>query len=220
MKKKACAIVFSVVVAALCCASIVFFYKQVNDGYPAHGVVRYDRGDRVALCGFDERGETVACPAVTLSIEGATMLSAEEFMAVFPDYMDQVFAAGQAGDARFIVVECLVENDSDDDAKTLLGNAAIQTGSYANGIEYSLYQMLNGGKSFTFEAHSSNIVYLTYAIYDASFGFNETWGSIDESSFELVVALYPDKEYVDLGVLDNFSLSEFSSKEACAWAER
>ena len=204
-----------VALSVLCCVLIAFafFYARANEGYPAHGIVRYDDTSLVALRSIGESGDAEANPEVTLKVEGAAMLSADEFMAEFPDYTDRMLSAGQAQDARFVIVQATVENASENDARTLLDGATIQTGSYANGIEYSLYQMLNGAQaSFTFKAHSSSRVYLPYAIYDASFGFNTTWNSIDESSFELVTALYPDKEYIDLGVLGNTSLSDLSLK--------
>lgn len=202
-----------VALSVLCCVLFAFFYARVNEAYPAHGVVRYDERFPMALLSVDDAGNAAANPEVTLQVEGAAMLSADEFMAEFPDYTDRMLSAGQAQDARFVIVQATVENTGESDVRTLLDGASIQVGSYANGLEYSLYQLLNGAQaSFTFKAHSSSRVYLPYAIYDVSFGFNTTWNSIDESSFELVTALYPDKEYIDLGVLGNTSLSDLSLK--------
>lgn len=207
--KKRLLALFAFVAASLCVVVVWFCYLRVNDAYPNHDVVRHALGEQVTLCVLDEEGVAASNPDVTLRIEEAAMFSAGEFMAAFPDYTDQMLATGQADDARFVVVKGTVENASDEVAKTLLGNAAIQSGSYTNGIEYSLYRIFNDDNgSFAFEPHSSNVVYLTYAMYDASFGFNATWDSIDGSSFELVTSLYPNKEYVDLGVVGGRSLSE------------
>ena len=193
-----------IVVAAACVVAAVlcgFRIERVNAAYPEQRAYVYSLGEEATYAGQDSSGGEVEPGSITVEAEKSELVDYEGLRALVPGYADSFIEDGASDDMRALLVEVEIGNASSESRKVHVRDFSAQSGAWANGLYAPVYMTLNEDPSTIVELAPGEEARrtLVYLMYDMQFN-GDGWDGVDERSFDLVLALYPDKHLIELGV--------------------
>ena len=194
----------AIAIAVACVAAVVLCgvrVAHVNSAYPEQNAYAYSLGEEATYSGQDSSGGVVERGSVTVRAENTELLDYEGLKSLVPGYADSLVDDGTSQDMRAFLVEVEISNDSSEAKKVHVRDFKAQSGAWANGLYAPVYMTLNDDPStiINMEPGEKARRTLVYLMYDMQFD-GDRWKDVGDRRFELVLALYPDKYFVDLGV--------------------
>ncbi|WP_080801321.1 hypothetical protein [Arabiibacter massiliensis] len=194
----------SIVIATACIALAVlcgFRIAQVNAAYPEQHSRAFSIGEEATYAGQDSSGGQVEYGSILVRAEGSSLVDYEGLKALVPDHIDSFIEDGTFRDMRALFVEIEMRNASSEVKKVYVRDFSPQSGAWTNGLYAPLYMTLNDDPSTIIELEPGEKASrtLVYLMYDGQFS-GGGWERVSEREFELVLALYPDKYLIELGV--------------------
>ena len=118
-----------------------------------------------------------------------------------PEYVDPSIEDGTSDDMKALLVGVEITNISSEIQRVHARDFTAQSGAWANGLYAPLYMALNDDASTIIALEPGEEIRRTfvYLMYDMQFCSND-WKRVGEREFDLVLALYPDKYLVNLGI--------------------
>lgn len=193
-----------IAIAAACIAVVVlcgFRIEQVNAAYPEQHTFAYSMGEEATYAGQNSSGGDVESGSITVKALDFRSVGYEELKEIVSGYEDSFIEDGNSSDMRELLVKVEIKNASFDSQKVHIRDYNIESGALTNGLDASLYMSINEDPSTIFDIPPGEVVErtLVYSIYDTQMNSPAEWVGIDQRSYSLELALYPDKYLIDLG---------------------
>lgn len=193
----------SVAVAVIVC-SVLYTVRveQVNAAYPEQHAITYALDEPATFAGENSSGGKVAHGDFLVAAKEVHLVDYDGLKALVPDYSDFLFESHSASDLRALLVNMTAKNATGQNRQLHLRDFKAQSGAWSNGLFADLYLELNGGMPtiVDMEPGQELRVTLAFLMYDTQFNDASAWAKVDGRPFSLVLASYPDKYVIDLGV--------------------
>lgn len=197
-KPTVAAIAMACVAVAVLCG---FRIEQVNASYPERHSYSYSLGEEATYAGQDSSGRNVLQGSIVLRVLDFRAVGYEELKKIVPEYKDSIVDNDSSADMRAFLVNIAVKNNTKESQQFIAPDCRLQSGAWMNGLYIPLYLAINGASSSVIELEPNQKVttQLIYLMYTSQVNNSRDWDRIDQRSFSLVLSLYPDKYFIDLG---------------------
>lgn len=193
------------IVAALSCIALAALcglrIEQVNASYPEQHTYSYAFGEEATYAGQNSSGENVEPDMLTLKVLDFRSIDYSRLQELVPGYLDSSIEEGSASDMRALMVDVEITNVSNNIQKAHVRDFHLESGAWMNGLYAPLYMSINDDPFTIIELQTGETAQrtLVYLIYNVSMNNRTDWSKVEERSYSLELALYPDKYVICLG---------------------
>lgn len=187
------------------CVIVAFLYgsrvQQVNAAYPERHAYAYSLGEEAVYANRNLSSGESEIGAISITAHSSTLCDYEEVKELAPGYTDSIVDENRSLGMSALVVDVTVSNGSEDPQQFSPSDCRAQSGAWMNGLYVPLYMIINGAPSSAIELEQNQSVSLRliYLIYSSQVNNSREWERFGQRSFQLVLSLFPDKHYIDLG---------------------
>ncbi|WP_165053676.1 MULTISPECIES: hypothetical protein [unclassified Adlercreutzia] len=196
------------IIAAAACVAIAvlcgFRIEQVNSAYPQQHSYVYSVGSEAVYAGQNSSGEEVDRGSIAVRALNFRSVGYGRIREMVPGYTDSSIEEGTASDMRALLIDLEIVNTSSDVERAHVRDYHVESNAWMNGLYAPLYMSINDDPSTIVELEPGEKVErtLVYLIYDTQMNSRGDWERVEQRSYSLELALYPDKYSIDLGAPD------------------
>jgi hypothetical protein len=172
----------------------------VNQAYPVHNAIGFDAGEEAFFDKEDFLNNHLNYGDIGITVKSSFLRNFSDAAYLTGHYQDELLLSGEAKESMILFVNISVSNYGKELVEIPLYEIEAQSGSWHNGLVEDLFSGVNEGMTplLVLQANEQKECTLPFTLFSTQFNSDDEWASVPNRSFELVLAVYPNKYYIKL----------------------